>query len=181
MKKNIGLFLLTVSIVLSSICLVQANSFKKNRIKQLSQHSERYNYYEERNNRVVEGSKEIDPLAEDKGLGLDARELNGYGKTQNWVEIQNSEVGVDESHGVKSINRFKNEKKDSSSDTNLGIIADCNNNLDSTVIVKNSKVKGAKFNTGISINNCNGKIRRKKYTNDVTIDNSRVGGTSGLL
>jgi hypothetical protein len=164
------------------------NSFKKNRIKQLSPHSERYNYYEERNNEVVEGSKEL--LEEDKGLGLDTRELKGYGRSQNWVEIHDSEVGSVTNSAIKRIkglNPFRNKKKNVEPDNNLGTIAGASNrgDVDNTVIIKNSRVEnailGADVNTGITVKNSNGRIQGKKYTNDVNMDSSRVGGAAGLF
>jgi len=185
MKKIIYLFFFCLfSVFLFGNDRTQAgegNSFKKNRIKQLSQHSERYNYYEERNNEVVEGSK---------GLGLDARKLKGYGRTQNWVEIHNSEVGSVTTSAIKrleGVNPFRNKKKDLEPDNNLGIITYSNNsgNVDNTVIIKNSTVEnailGADVNTGITIKKGNGRMQGKKYTNDVNIDSSRVGGAAGLF
>lgn len=174
---------------MSSLAAADGNSFKKNRIKQLSKVSERYNYYEERNNQIVEGSK--DPLlVEEEGIGLDARKLKGFGKTQNWVEIRNSKVGsLTKSAGkrIKSVNPFSNKDRDGEPDNNLGIISNskAGGAVDNTVIIKNSKVEnailGAGVNTGIIIKQGKRPLQRKKYSNDVNIDNSRVGGAAGLL
>lgn len=153
------------------------STFKKNRIKQLSKKSDRYNYYEEKNNRVKKGSKEI---------GLDARKIKGHGKVANWVEIDNSNVGNVVTSGtkrLKSLNAFTSKSKEP--DKNLGVIADKNKDIDNTVIVKKkSKVEnailGGEVNTGIIVNS-NGQIRSKTYKNNVVIEDSRVGGAAGLL
>lgn len=194
MKKIIFLFFLSLFsiFIFGNVCTQagEGNSFKKNRIKQLSQHSERYNYYEERNNEVVKGSKEVELLEEGEGLGLDARRLKGYGRTQNWVEIHNSEVGSVTASAIKrleGVNPFRNKKKDLEPDNNLGIITGSSNrgNVDNTVIIKHSTVEnailGADVNTGITIKKGSGRMQGKKYTNDVKIDSSRVGGAAGLF
>ena len=185
MKKNLMAFLLCiVAFVFAGNTFVVADggsTFKKNRIKQLSKISDRYNYYEEKNNKVSKYSGD---------LGIDARKLKGYGRVQNWVEIDNSDVGSvtkSATKRIKSINPFRNKKKDSDPDNNLGIIVDYkkSNNIDNTVIIKDSKIEnallGADVNTGITIKKSKGRIQRKKYTNEVIIDNSRVGGAVGLF
>ncbi len=157
------------------------SSFKKNRIKQLSKKSDRYNYYEEKNNRVKKGSKKT---------GLDATRLKGYGKVQNWVEIDNSKVGNVVSSAAKRFRPKKSVKgknRKNVPDRNLGVIANCNSagSIDNTVIVKRSKVEnailGGTVNSGIIVDNCRGRIQGKKYSNNVVVEKSRVGGAAGVL
>jgi len=155
-----------------------SDSFKKNRIKQLSEHNERYNFYKEKNDRVKDGSKKI---------GIKADDIKGYGKIHNWVEIENSKVGNIWTSGakrLKSFNPFRDSNKKNEPDRNLGVITDNKRSVDNTVIIKRSKVEdgliGGEVNSGIQIKSKRN-ITNKKYENKVIIEESRLGGAASLL
>lgn len=189
MTPNLKKIFSTVGLIFVCFLMLQTHvfadgvsTFKKNRIKQLSEHSDRYNYYEEKNNRVKRGSKSI---------GMDARDVKGYGTVHNWVEIENSKVGNITSSVTKrfrSANPFHEKSKNADPDRNLGILANGKTNkqnLDNTVIVKGSKVENAVFgadvNSGIIIQNSRAVINGKTYENNVNIEKSRLGGAAGLF
>lgn len=178
--KKIYILIAGLSITLASFTCVSANDlYKKTRTKQLSKHSDCYNYYEEKRNRVKEGSK---------SLGIDARKLEQKcRKIQNWVEIDNSKVGnvaVSATKRFKSLNPYKN-RKDKDPDRNIGVIVDSNtvHKVENHVIVKKSKVEnallGADVNSGIIVKGK--KIHGKEYQNNVTVEKSRVGGAVGIF
>ncbi|WP_419799794.1 hypothetical protein [Terasakiella sp.] len=155
--------------------------FNKNRIKQMSKHSDRYNYYEKKNGVVKRGSK---------NTGLDARKVKGFGKVHNWVEINNSKLGgVTRSIGkrFKAANPMARNK--GGPDRNLGVISGCKKvrSVSNTVKIKNSKIEngliGADVNSGVSMKGCSRgvSLTGKSIKNSVTISKSRVGGAAGLL
>jgi len=126
--------------------------FNKNRIKQMSKFSDRYNYYEKKNGVVQRGSK---------NTGLDTRKVQGYGKVYNWVEINNSKLGsVSSSIGKRFKAANPIARKESGPDRNLGVISSCRkvHSVSNTVKIKNSKVEnaiiGADVNSGVSVTGC---------------------------
>lgn len=177
----LSIFIFSSGISLSNQSIADSrNTFKKNRIKQLSDKSDRYNYYEKINNRVIKGSK---------STGLNTKNIKGYGRIQNWVEVKDSKIGNVLSSTKNRISSKKGfqANKNLIPDRNLGVIADCNRNkkIDNTVIIKNSKVEnaliGGTVNSGILVNKCRRQINGSNYSNNVTVQGSRVGGAAGLL
>jgi len=150
------------------------NGFKKSRIKQLSQVSDRYNYYEVNRNKVNKYSKKL-------GVSRSSsKDIN------NWVEINDSKLGGGlKGLGMQVVNRFSNK----SYDTNIGVKIDCNatRKINNTVIINSSSVGGStvlggRVNSGINLTKCRNKgLKNKRLTNEVDINNSNVGGLLGSV